>query len=452
MRNDVGLGRFAPSKDDVAVIGLVVLLYGEHLIFGADRVDVAMFFALIHLILLLAVLATGAGKRALQGAPLAWIAAPFALVLASAMFTTLPVGGKLAHPLWSYVSVAAGSISLDPAATRAEMVKLTGLAAVFCLAIVIGAKRERSETFVKAISYAGGAYALWALLNWSSNPNTVFGVARAFGNGRLAGSFLSANSAATLFACQSLLQLCLVFRAVRRAPKPFFSRRAWSEMKRLPPALILLFLNASCLLMTASRGGAIAAAAAAALAIAGFAVTRTSERSASGGVIAVGALIAFAAAALLLASGGSLLGRLADNPVTDDRLLFFSAYWRSILASPWWGYGLGSFYAENFQSMTAVGAPAMGALGAAHNVYIQWLLEAGVAGFAPMMICVAVILATILGGFRRRSRQQAFMIFALASAALFAIHGMTDFALQEPSLAAYFSAVLGLGYGVSTRA
>jgi hypothetical protein len=69
-----------------------------------------------------------------------------------------------------------------------------------------------------------------------------------------------------------------------------------------------------------------------------------------------------------------------------------------------------------------------------------------------MMICVAVILATILAAFRRRSRQQAFMIFALATAALFAIHGITDFALEEPSLAAYFTAVLGLGYGVATRA
>ena len=73
-------------------------------------------------------------------------------------------------------------------------------------------------------------------------------------------------------------------------------------------------------------------------------------------------------------------------------------------------------------------------------------------GSAPMAICMGAIAATIMIGFRRRSRQHSVMIFALAVMAVFAVHGMTDFALEEPSLAAYFAAVLGLGYGVATRA
>jgi O-antigen ligase len=223
-------------------------------------------------------------------------------------------------------------------------------------------------------------------------------------------------------------------------------------MKGLPTALILLFLNSSCLLFTASRGGALAAGAGVALAIAAFAIVRTDKRSASGGLIAVGALIVFAALGLLLVSGGALLGRLADNPMSDARVSIFANYWRSILASPWWGYGLGAFRAVNLQSMTASDAVAMGVLGAAHNVYLQWLLQTGLLGFVPMMLCMAAILAAILTGLRRQSRQQALMIFALAVAAIFAIHGVSDYALEEPSLAAYFAAILGLGYGVSTRA
>ena len=452
MRNEVGLGRVLPSGEDAAVIGFVVLLYVEHMIFGANRADLSLFFAIVHLLLLLAVLASAAGRRALDRAPLAWAAAPFALVLAGAVFSVIPLGGRIGHPLWTFVAPAGGSVSLDPAATRVEIVKLLGLAATFALAIVVGAKRERAETFVKALSYVGGVYAAWAFLNWSSSPNSIFGVVRPYGGGRLAGAFLSANSAATLFASQSLLQLCLVLRAVRRAPKPFFSPRAWSKMEGLPTAFILLFLNGSCLLLTASRAGALAAGAAAALAVAAFAVTRTDKRSASGGLIAVGGLLVFAALALLLVSGGALMGRLTDNPMSDARFSIFADYGRSILASPWWGYGLGAFRAVNYQSMTASDAVAMGILGAAHNVYLQWLLQTGLLGFVPMMSCMAVILAAILAGFRRRSRQQALMIFALAVAAIFAIHGLTDYALEEPSLAAYFAAVLGLGYGVSTRA
>ena len=452
MRNDRGLGRFVPSKDDAAVIGLVALLFVEQLIFGANRGDISLLFAVVHLVLLVAVLTTRSGRRALEGAPLAWVAAPFAAVLLAAAFSLVPIGGKIGHPLWTYVSASGGAISLDPTATRLEMVKLLGLAAVFALAIVVGAKRERADTFLKALSYLGGAYAAWAFLSWASSPNLIFGVVRPYGDGRLSGSFLSANSAGTLFACQCILQLCLAFRAVRGGAKPLWSWRAWSRMKGLGPALVLLFVNASCLLLTASRGGALAAAAAAALVVAGFALARSDERSASGGVIAVGGLITFAVFALLMFSGGRLLGRLVDNPIADDRLMVFGAYWRTVLASPWWGYGMGAFRAFNFQSMTAASAVALGGLGAVHNVYLQWLLQSGVIGSAPMAICMGAIAATIMIGFRRRSRQHSVMIFALAVMAVFAVHGMTDFALEEPSLAAYFAAVLGLGYGVAARA
>jgi O-antigen ligase len=222
-------------------------------------------------------------------------------------------------------------------------------------------------------------------------------------------------------------------------------------MKSLGPAPILLFLNASCLVLTASRGGALSAVAAASLATAGFALVGTDDRSAAGGVIAVAGMLAFAGAALLLTSGGVLLGRLADNPIADDRMVVFAAYWRSVLASPWWGYGLGAFHSVNALSMTSASAVSMGTLGAAHNVYLQWLLQSGAAGFVPMMICMGAIVGTILLGLGRRRRQPSIMIFALAVTSVFALHGITDYALEEPSLAAYFTVILGLGYGVATR-
>jgi O-antigen ligase len=440
-----------PSADDAAVFSFVILLYVEHLIFGANRGDLSLFFAILHLLILLAALATRASRRALDAAPLVVPGGLFALVLAGAFFTLLPLGGRIGHPLWSYVSASGGSVSLDPAATRVEIVKLLGLAAVFAVGIVFGAKRERAEAMIRALSYVGGAFAVWAFLSWSNDPDTIFGTARFYGSGRLAAAFLSANSAATLFACQSVLQLCLAIRAVQRAPKPFFSKRAWMEMKGLPAALILLFINVSCLLLTQSRAGVTAAFAAMALAIALFALVRTDRRSAVGGVMGVGGLLLCAAAGLVLLKGQSLLGRMSDNPLMDGRLAYFGAYWRTVQASPWWGYGLGAFASVKYQSITAPTAVLMGALGAAHNVYLQWLLQTGVIGFVPMMGCLAVILATILNGFRRRSRQQVVMIVALAVTVVFAFHGMTDYALEEPSLAVSFAALLGLAYGVATR-
>ena len=98
MRNEFDLGRFVPSRDDAAVIGLVLLLYIEHLIYGANRADLSLFFALVHLILLLAVVASRTGRRALENAPLAWVAAPFAVVMLVAAATLVPIAGKLGHP------------------------------------------------------------------------------------------------------------------------------------------------------------------------------------------------------------------------------------------------------------------------------------------------------------------------------------------------------------------
>jgi cyanate permease len=69
-----------------------------------------------------------------------------------------------------------------------------------------------------------------------------------------------------------------------------------------------------------------------------------------------------------------------------------------------------------------------------------------------MMLCVLAIALTILAGFRRRTSQQPLMMFALAALVLFGVHGTMDYALEEPSLAAYLAAILGLGYGVAVRA
>ncbi len=452
MRNDEGLGRWVPARDDVAVAGLVGLLYLEHLIYGANRADLSLFFAVIHLVLLLLLLVSRSGRRAVQSAPLALPGALLAVILAAAAFSVLPLGGVIGHPLWSYVGQAAGSASLDPVATRLEMVKLTGLGALFVLALAVGAKRERADRFVQLLSYAGGAYAAWAFLTWTENPSLIFGVVRPYGGDRLSGSFLSANSAATLFACQAMLQLCLLIRAIRRAPGPLLSRRSLSEMKGAPTAAILLFVNGACLILTASRGGLLAAVAAGALVVACFAFVRTDARSAVGGLALVGGLVAFVAVALLFFTGSRLLGRVGDNPMADLRFPIFAAYWRMVLASPWWGYGMGAFHAFNFQSMTEANAVAMSTLGAAHNVYLQWLLQSGLMGFLPMMALMAVIVAVLVKGLRRRARQQAVIVFALATCAIFAIHGAMDYALEEPSMTAFFAVVLGLGYGVSTRA
>jgi hypothetical protein len=68
-----------------------------------------------------------------------------------------------------------------------------------------------------------------------------------------------------------------------------------------------------------------------------------------------------------------------------------------------------------------------------------------------MFAAVALILIATARGVARRSTQQAIGVACLAVAAVFAVHGLVDFALEEPSMAAFFSVMLGLGYGIAER-
>jgi hypothetical protein len=62
-----------------------------------------------------------------------------------------------------------------------------------------------------------------------------------------------------------------------------------------------------------------------------------------------------------------------------------------------------------------------------------------------------MVLATTIRGVVRRTSQQSLILSCLGVSAVFAVHGLVDFALETPSMAAFFSAVLGLGYGLAER-
>ena len=88
-------------------------------------------------------------------------------------------------------------------------------------------------------------------------------------------------------------------------------------------------------------------------------------------------------------------------------------------------------------------------LGAAHNVYLQWIEQAGVVGAALMFLCIGLIALRVMRGAWRRRRMRAWMVGILAVLALFLGQGLGDFALEVPAMAAFLSLLLGLGCGVA---
>lgn len=441
-------------KVDPFALILVALLFVEHLFFGANRGDLALAFAIPHFLLLLALIVISKGAEPPR-LPLAGPAILLEVVFALGLFSILPLGPPLAHPLWSYAQAAgapaAATISLQPFATRVELVKLAGFAALFLSAAAIGARREGAQAIGRYLTIAGILYCLWAAIAFATDPKTIFGAYRPFAQDRLGGSFFSANSAGTLFASLTVFGLAGSLGPLMRPRRAGERPRAEEFLKAWPQA-VLAVVAFACLLMSASRGALLALGAAILVVLAATAWMRSGKASLTGGFVSAACLTLVAGVTMFILGGQHTAARIADsNPLTEDRLKIFAAYWPTIMASPWLGYGLGAFPSANALSMTANDALTLAPLGAAHNVYLQWLLQEGFPGALAMFGAVGLILLATARGVARRESQRWLGVACLAVAAVFAAHGLVDFALEEPSLAAFFSAMLGLGYGLVER-
>ena len=442
----------ARPRVDPFALALIVLLFAEQLLFGGDRLDLSLLVAILQLGLLLALIGAARGGEPPR-LPLAGPAILFGAVFAMGLFSVLPVGPPLAHPLWTYIQKLSpgtpATVSMDPAATRMQLVKLAGLGALFLVGASLGGRREGAEKAGRYLAIAGTAYCLWAGVSFIVAPHAAAAV-QGF-PARLTAALPSPNVAATLFAGLTIWALAGLMRPILRI-RPPGQRITAAEINPLWPEALLGALALPCLFLTASRGGLLALAAAVFFIIGLTAWLRSARNSLTGGVVAVVCLAPVAGAILFLFGGEQTAARLRDTDLLSlDRLKMFAAYWPTIKASPWLGYGLGAFRSFNAASMTFDNAADLAGLGAAHNVYIQWLLQQGAPGAFAMIGCIAIILVRTIRGALRRSSQRAMVLSCLGVAAVFAIHGLVDFALETPSMAAFFSAVLGLGFGLAER-
>lgn len=412
----------------------VALVYLAHAWFGANSSFAALTLAALEALLLAAFLARSASRRLLD-ARFAPLLALLVLVLAAvlATMTGLPPGG--AHPVWSYVQ-AAPAVTIDRAGSLIELFKLLGLACILLVGVLVAAESGLAEHARRLLVWGGGAFCLWMLLVFLGGSQLT--------GGRLMGGFGSPNSAATVVGVLILLALPDLARApaVRSDAPP-----AERVLARAPQAGLLL-LFAGCFLLTASRWGS--ASLAAALLV--FLVAQLlSGRMKLVQALAAGALVAVAAALLLLLKGQLLVERMGSTVLDQDaRGAIFAVHWDNFLRAPLFGDGLGTFAAANRMLLDAANFPALGDVRDLHNVYLQWLEEAGVVGAAPMFLLVAAVIGLTVWSMRGRRRGRAWLNALLAADVMVLAHGLSDFALQTPSIAAFWALLLGLQLGGAT--
>ena len=446
--------RQADRRPRGAVYAIAALVYAGHLAFGADRTNLALGLCTLWFAALALLLVSRRWARdALAQAPLGLIGAVFALLFAVLALALTPLGIGGPHPIWTFVPTAPAVVSIDPYATRIELVKLLGLAAAFLVGAVFGMEDERASLLLRALLLGGGLFCLWALFDHIASPTRLFGGPRPFDPQRLSAAFGSANTAATLCGAIAMLSIADVRRAYDRS-RPSHGFRAF-HVQRIatavaPPALVLAF-SLTALLLTASRAGIVATAGIAAVLLATLMLGRGSHKSIAAPIGASALVVAgFVVASLAVRAGAAGERFSSMGSATAARAEIFAAHLAAFKAAPWSGYGLGTFSHINAMVMNSANLPSLLYLGATHSVYIQWLEEAGVIGAGIMFGLVLIIAGKIVAGALQRTRARTWLAAILAVLALFALHGLSDYALQVPSMAIFLSLLLGVGVGLAS--
>lgn len=415
-------------------LGLMpALFFAAHLTFGADLPVVAQWLNLCLALALCIVIAIPRGRRALLALPGLWpVGAGFAAVLIIAGLSLTSLLPASPHPAWAWLG-GNGAVTVNTAATIIEIAKLMGLACCFLVGCVQGSGRQRGIDTLTIVTVLGIAYGVISLLTFLSGVQVLQG-------DRLSGGFLSSNSGATVFGMLTVIGLAGCFRAFRRSQgQPW---RSIMTTVAIPAACVLL--SATCLLLTASRTGVAATAVACAVFICWELLSGRYRLS----PLLLGA-VAFAALIALFAFGGNELVWVRLEKLDADtatRAGIFEPHWRAFLNAPVFGYGLGSFKDINNLIMTDASYRELAPIRALHNVYLQWLEEAGIVGAVPMFGTIALIIGSAILRLRNLQVGQTTLRGLIVANLVVLIHGLTDFSLQMPSIAAFWAFLLGLQF------
>jgi O-antigen ligase len=404
---------------------LIVVLAAAAMLYGSDRDSASLTFS--------AIILTLAGIAHLFGR------------------TDVTVGavlGGLALAAFAVGTLLAGRF--DTAAS--EYASLAGAGAVWMIARSGALKTERAALLWQGTLLAGGLIAGYHFFDFVLSPTTLYGELLPYGSTRLGGPFLSANTAATFYGVTALMALAQLVRELSPLGAVIARTGALAAVERAWVTMIVFAVSATCLLLSGSRAGvALFAFSALTFLVWELWVSRKDSlaRSWMRGIGAV--VISLMVGAILIAlSGDMVLSRVSGlGPSSEVRYALMSAYWAAIPLAPWFGHGLGGFYSANLLIADALNARHLLHVGAAHNVYLQWLLQGGIVGTGLMAAVLIAQLRSILSGLSARRRQRSYLRAVICIAIFVFLHGWVDYALEIPGFMWWFAWVLGLGCGIA---
>ncbi|MEJ7617081.1 MAG: O-antigen ligase family protein [Pyrinomonadaceae bacterium] len=361
-------------------------------------------------------------------------------LIAIGLVQLLPLGGGQASaPGLGGGAPLAGTLSLDPYATRFVLIKTIALFIYFAAALAFIDSPRRLRLMVYTITVFGFLLAIFGLIQYFSSPTKIYWITER-AQSLPFGPFINRHHFAGYMELTLALPLGLVFS------------NAIDRDKSLIFAFVALLMGIG-LIMTNSRGGIISLLAEIFFLVIVSSLRRkrqseseTEERRAGrvrGAVVRVGLglmLVFTLFIGVVLYGGEDALSRFvgtvnASDPTTG-RAHFWSMTVNIIRDYPLLGTGLGSFGMAYTRYDTRNGTYR---LEHAHNDYLQLLSDAGIVG---AVLGVVFVVALFRLGFARRESRDKFRrgvaIGALAGCFAVLVHSFFDFTLHTPSNALLF--------------
>lgn len=382
-------------------------------------------------------------------ARLAPSAAAYIAILAWGAVQAAPgLAGDWANPAWEAVD-ALPAISIDPHMTWHHVMRGAAYGGAFWIAARACADPRTALRFIDVIGIWSTLLAFYAIIALSSGVNPVRAGIEAYASSATA-TFVNRNT----YAFYAGIGLAANLAALIRRVAVDDDTRATEDPRRLlRSALERMFGSASLFLLgvvvtgmalalTQSRAGVTTGVAGASI-TAGLYLFRR-----RGGARLLVGVLAILAVGVGTATLSRLLGRIADVGFSSTgRYEIYGLILGALREAPWIGVGMGAFQ-EAFRPL--VGAEfALVDVDHAHNVYLEHAFELGAPAAVVLWLAIGMITLRILRGARRRRRTLAAPCFAAGVAAAGALHGLVDFSLQTPAVAALFAMVLGAGWSQS---
>lgn len=417
-------------SERVATGALVALVLAEIIAFGASDVAVASLFGALQAAFLLVLLLTCGWARKVPSVLTApWPGLLFIATLVATAWALTPFGPGGAHPVWSYLGNGDGAITVDRSSLILNLLRLVGLACLFLAAQIVGASETRRRALVWWLVLGLAAFAAVAIIDHVS----------LHAGQRLRATLFSPNTVATLMGVGVVFAVMFFSQALQRAGGALrLDRLKLDGSLSLAAAAIF----AVTLALTASRGGIFAT-------VVGLAVLLTWQVIVQGRKARAIAILGGAAALLVVIGvamrSAELTAARLEHLEGDVavRKAIFDAHWQAFQASPWFGFGLGSFPLVNQLVETTENLNVLFDVRATHNLYLQWLEEAGVVGSLCMLAWLVGALWRLGPDAVKSGTAGALARATIAATVVVLLHGLSDFAVQVPALQALFAVGLG---------